>query len=286
MQIGEYTVIRPFVTAGSGYARWCVGEKNGKQYFLKQFLAPVQPVQTTETPTDMVLMKRRRCVEFEQKKRLLYGVLRRIEDESITHVSDFFVHDGHYFAVSDYIGSSFPIFSGIFSMPSKTKSTMLCSLAKALQTLHAHGVVHADLKPEHIILDNRIGKMQVRLIDFDSGFLEAAPPDAQSNIEVDPAYMAPETYLFIRGNVGRLSHKIDTFALGILLHQALAGEFPRFDREQYTYLYACILDRGKFSLSDQLTRKQKALIQKMLQKYPARRPGDREIYETLKASPS
>ena len=157
------------------------------------------------------------------------------------------------------------------------------SLAECLQALHNGGVVHADLKPDHIIIDNRVGKMVIRLIDFDSGFMEAAPPDGNSNIEVDPVYLAPETYRLMTAAKVRLTHKLDTFSFGILLHQAFSGELPQFDRTKYSYLYACILDKGSIVFSDKLTKKQQALIRRMLQKNPAKRPGDQTICEYLKS---
>ena len=44
MRIGGYECQTPLATAGSGGARWCVAVKDGRRYFLKQFLSPVQPL--------------------------------------------------------------------------------------------------------------------------------------------------------------------------------------------------------------------------------------------------
>lgn len=282
MRIGDYELTSPFFTAGSGNARWCIAVKDGKQYFLKQFLAPVQPVQTTETPTVQILERRQRCAAFERRKLSLYDALTRMQGDCIVRVLDFFVHDGHYFTASEYINPTHQTFETFRPAQLQTKLEYLCSLAECLRILHMCGVVHADLKPEHIIVENYKHTLRVRLIDFDSGFLETSPPNMQSGMEVDPVYMSPEAYLLITGKSIKLNRKLDTFAFGILMHQMLAGDLPEFDKSKYAYLYACVLDRGEVLLSQTLKREHASLIRRMLRNNPAFRPGDRAICKALK----
>ncbi len=281
MLIGGYDCTSPFVTAGSGNARWCVAEKGGKQYFLKQFLAPVQPVQTTQTATELVMRRRMRCAAFERRKLALYDALKQMRSDCLVCVDDFFVHDGHYFAASEYIGASYRTFESLHTLQPQTVRRLLSELAGCLRTLHQHGVVHADLKPEHIVIGNGAEESRIRLIDFDSGFLENNPPNPTINLEVDPVYLSPEAYQMISGRYIKLNHKLDTFAFGILIHQALAGETPGFDRSKFTYLYACVLDGGRIELSHALDKKHSALINAMLKKNPASRPGDQDICDAL-----
>ena len=282
MLIGAYQTNTPFATAGSGNARWCVAFKDGKQYFLKQFLSPVQPIQTTQEPTEQVRQRRIRCAAFEERKMALYQELKRIVGDSVVHPEDFFVHDGHYFIATGYIDPSHQTFETVRSLPPRMLWMVLYSLAECLRTLHVYGIVHADLKPEHIIVQQEWGKPRIRLIDFDSGFLESDPPKPSTNIDVDPVYMAPEAYRLITGDACTLTAKLDTFAFGILLHQALTGELPSFDRTTYDYCYACVLDGGKITLSPRLSGDFRSLIRKMLRKNPAKRPGDCAVSKTIR----
>ncbi len=282
MFIGAYETETQFVTTGSGNARWCVAHKDGKQFFLKQFLAPVQPVQTTDVPTEQVLLRRERCAAFEQRKLAMYRQLKNVHGDCVVRMTDFFVFDGHYFTASEYIDPSHQTFETIRKTAPRMMPMLVFSLAECLRMLHSCGIVHADLKPEHIIVKNEWGRPRVSMIDFDSGFLEASPPDQKSNLEVDPAYLSPEGYLLITGNDVKLTRKLDTFAFGILLHQALTGTFPAFDTRKYTYLYACVLDGGKIKLSPGLDGPQSALIQRMLRKNPAKRPDDPDVCMVLR----
>jgi len=282
MQIGDYQAVTQFATAGSGNARWCIAQKDGKRYFLKQFLAPVQPVQTTDEPTEQVQLRRERCAAFERRKFAIYQALKNIHGDCVVRLEDFFVFDGHYFAVSEYVEPPHQTFETIRSFSPRMIPLLLYTLNECLRMLHLLGIVHADLKPEHILIKSEWGRPRISLIDFDSGFLESSPPDADTHIEIDPVYMSPETYLFMTGKPVKLDHRLDTFALGILLHQALTGVLPSFDQEKYVYLYACVLDGGKVRLSETLSGEYYSLIKKMLKKNPAKRPDDLKISTVLR----
>ena len=283
MKIREYELLSPFQTAGSGNARWCVARKNDKSYFLKQFLAPVQPVQTTEEPTQQVLLRRKKCEAFEQRKLALYAALQNVKNDCIISVDEFFVHEGHYYAASEYIDSMHQTILAYRQKPLAARVELLHLLAVCMHALHCAGVVHADIKPEHIIAGGDMKILWLRVLDFDSGFLESDPPDADDGMEVDPVYLSPEVYLLITGSPQRLSHKIDTFALGILFHQMLTGELPEFNREKYAYPYAAVLDGAAIALSPDLSKKQRRLIRSMLHKKPARRPTDKAIEKALRS---
>jgi serine/threonine protein kinase len=242
-------------------------------------------VQPTETPTLQVRLRRTRCAKFERRKRGLYEALKRLPGDCVVRIDDFFVSDGHYFTVSEYIDPAYPSFESLLSGRAQAALPLLASLAECLRALHDCGVVHADLKPEHVMIADDGGTPRIRLIDFDAGFLESSPPEPRGHIEVDPVYLAPEAYLLMTGKRVRLNRKLDTFAFGILMHLALTGKMPGFYQSKYTYLYACVLDGGKVNLSDELNPVHRSLIRRMLKKSPARRPGDREICKILDAAP-
>ena len=283
MQIGEYTCQTPFFTAGSGNARWCVARKKHQQYFLKEFLAPVQPVQTTQTLTRQVSLRRERCAAFENRKLSLYDALKRVPGNYVVHVEDFFVHGGHYYAASAYLGANYQTLESFKPDDLQTKLKLLLSLSQCLSALHAVGIVHADLKPEHIIIDGNPYAPRVRLIDFDSSFAELAPPEAGNELAIDPVYMSPEAYRLITGKNVRLNRKVDTFAFGILMHQILVGCLPCFENKSYSYPYAAVLNGAVLDVSNAASPALQTLIHKALKKSPAFRPGDKAITRDLKA---
>ncbi len=98
------------------------------------------------------------------------------------------------------------------------------AIAEALAEAHRHDVVHADLKPENVLVP-RDGR--VRVVDFGLARLVGTDVSAASGT---PAYMAPERWT---GGVPRAA--IDLWALGVLMHEAIEGARP-FTNEELAQL--------------------------------------------------
>ena len=93
-------------------------------------------------------------------------------------------------------------------------------LAEALAHAHSLGVVHRDLSPGNVLIDE-IGR--VRLADFGIARLSEATATVGGEVWGTPAYMAPEQ---VAGDpVGPAA---DVYSLGLVLLEALTGEraFP------------------------------------------------------------
>jgi hypothetical protein len=100
------------------------------------------------------------------------------------------------------------------------------AIADALAEAHRNDVIHADLKPENVLLP-RDGR--VRVLDFGLSRLAGTDATAASGT---PAYMAPERW---NGSPPRAS--IDLWALGVMLHEAIEGARPLSDGELAQLIY-------------------------------------------------
>ncbi|MEG0741249.1 MAG: lipopolysaccharide kinase InaA family protein [Clostridia bacterium] len=277
MKIGEYEPLAPLRTAGSGSARWCIAQRGNQRFFLKQFLSPVYPQGGANPMLAQKLLER--CERFERQKQRLYAAMSLVIGDTLVPVVDFFRFERHYYAVSEEIPTSHITGEDALQLSMRQRREILLSLAQCLQRLHTQGLVHADLKPEHVLLVKEPLGYQARLIDLDSGFLEDDPP--QGEMEGDPVYLAPEAFLRMAGRSSDVGTKLDTFAFGAIFHRLWTGALPKFDCEKYTYLYEAVLDGGEVELSKELPLAYRLMVQRMLHKLPQKRPEDAELVQLL-----
>ena len=270
--IGGYRCITPMRTAGSGSARWCIAVRGFERVFLKEFLSPVYPV---NTDTSLGRLQLVRCRQFEIKKQKLYQAASCVIGDTLVPVIDFFRAEGHYYAVSEAVQEGFITAEKADRLSKQEKEKLLFDLATCLQRLHSQGIVHADLKQEHVLLIRQPDGYLTKLIDLDSGFLVNDPPSAEKEMEGDPAYLAPEAFLRMMGAPAALTPALDVFAFGALIHTIWCGKLPDFDRQKYHYLYEAVLDGGEIELN--LPAKWKRVVRRMLCADPAERPTDAAV---------
>jgi len=95
-------------------------------------------------------------------------------------------------------------------------------LAGALDYAHRHGVVHRDVKPDNVLLE------EGHAVVADFGIARAVASSAEGPITAtgvalgSPAYMSPEQATGERGIDGRA----DVYALGCVLYEMLVGTAP------------------------------------------------------------
>lgn len=270
--IGGYRLLTAMQTTGSGSARWCMAMRGLERFFLKEFLSPVWPVKT-DSPIGKKQLDR--CLRFETRKQRLYASASCVLGDVLVPVVDFFRDHGHYYAVTEAAPDGHMTAERAFYLTDEEKKQILHDLAVGLQRLHAQGIVHADLKPEHVLLIPQDYGWKPKLIDLDSGFLMDDPPCTAQEMEGDPAYLAPESFLRIMGENVQPGPPVDTFAFGALIHQLWTGVLPEFDRARYHYLYEAALDEGEIQLN--LPEKWQETVRLMLHAQPEKRPSDAQI---------
>jgi len=102
---------------------------------------------------------------------------------------------------------------------------------KALEEAHSKGLVHRDLKPDNIFLQEVAGESDyVKVLDFGlakfvKGDFERDTLTKSGYVVGSPEYMAPEQAI---GSA--IGPAVDIYSLGIVLYECLTGDLP-FDAE-------------------------------------------------------
>ncbi|MCB9594427.1 MAG: serine/threonine protein kinase [Sandaracinaceae bacterium] len=96
---------------------------------------------------------------------------------------------------------------------------------RGLAATHDQAIVHRDVKPDNIFLRNQLaGIDSVKLIDFSvSKFVEEA-----TRVSVDGEVLGTAAYLSPEQAMGQrnLDHRVDIWAVGVVLYEMLTGEPP------------------------------------------------------------
>lgn len=281
--INGFELIEPLQNKDAGFSRWTFANKEGRTFFLKEFLDPVYPLNPVIGERQMQA-RILACREFEKKCGARYRAINEASDGNAVRIEAFFRWESHYYVAMERVVPAGLRIRDIAALPFADR-LMLCRIvAHSILGLHARGLVHADLKDENVMIRRTAeNTLTAKVIDFDCSFLENYPPESEDEFSGDQVYLAPEACLFLSGEEDvPLTTKIDVFSLGILFHQYLCGAIPGFDRSEYDYLHEAVLDGQPARISEEIGDPAlRRLLQKMLEADPADRCSMREVWAVL-----
>ena len=208
---------------------------------------------------------------------------------NICAVYDVGEHEGRHFIVMELVrGVSLAEMVKSGPLPMEDVRRIGIQLAGALEAAHEHGVVHRDVKPRNVIVNERgdaklldfgLAKMAARTETGDTAVtLEAELTEVQ-RIMGTPSFMSPEQVL------GRpLDGRSDLFSLGAVLYVMATGRRP-FDGDSVPAVMAAVLHHAPppaTTLNPAAPEGLAKVIDRCLAKAPEARYRDaRELRESL-----
>lgn len=280
--INGYTLTTELSSKDAGFSRWAFCIKNGREYYIKEFLDPKYPLDSGELSKSVLEKRRKVCDAIYSNNKRFYDALSSCRTGNIIVVEDYFRFGSRYYAVTDKVTSKKMTDRQVAQLPDEKKIILIRSLLYSFARLHEAGIVHADIKPENILLKGtKNNGVTGKIIDFDSGFLKTEPPEPD-DLQGDFLYMAPEALLYIRGKGTKIDEKLDIFALGLLFHLYWTGELPAIEKK-YHYAFEAVLDGSPIEVKRAIPEPLRSLIVKMLKKTPEERPTAAQALQILSA---
>ncbi|MBR5239672.1 MAG: protein kinase [Clostridia bacterium] len=282
MNINGYTLQGDWITTNSGFSKWGFAVKNRREYFIKELITPVYPMDPAILTPQQFESSRAHCYEFEQKFKKFYSRINEASRGNLVRINEFFRHGSRYYVVTEKVHGLSVSMEQIAAMPEQKKLLLMKTVAQGFRDLHAAGIVHFDVKPTNILLQyTQTGNFAARIIDFDAGFLLEDPLE-DFDFGGDLTYFAPETFL---GNFGEEIHpddKADVFALGLVFHEYYFGKLPEYLSNGYDYPCEAALNDGYLQPdSNYGSRMVIDLIADMLQVEPEKRPAIGDVLNRI-----
>ena len=108
------------------------------------------------------------------------------------------------------------------SMSTRRAAELLAKIARTVHFAHQHGILHRDIKPGNILLDQH---GEPHLTDFGLARLleQESTITHSSDVLGTPSYMSPEQ---AAGRTKELTAATDVYSLGAVFYQMLTGEPP------------------------------------------------------------
>ena len=158
-----------------------------------------------------------------------YDIIHNIKGEGILNVlsssedSNFFYMEMEFCATGDLSRCLWNNKNN--SYLERTIKSIGIQLLSGLQTLHKNGIIHCNLKPSNIVIDEY---GNVKICDFKKCLrLSKMTNDLiqKNKCAMTPCYTAPELFR----KEGKYSFKSDLWALGCILFELAVGQVPFFD---------------------------------------------------------
>ncbi|HEU0246553.1 MAG TPA: serine/threonine-protein kinase [Gaiellaceae bacterium] len=199
--LGRYRPMRPLGSGGSGSVWLARDERNGLDVALK------------------IIPREGKAAARAEREAL---AARRLRHDRCVRAYDVGHDASHVYIAYEYVpGRTFreALRTGSLSDPDAVE--VAAQVLDALAHAHRAGIVHRDVKPSNILLENR-DEIAVRLLDFGLAQFDGADTlTAVGDVPGTLAYIAPER---LAGE--EATPESDVWSVGVLLWEVLAGRHP------------------------------------------------------------
>lgn len=196
-----------------------------------------------------------------------FEILAELKQVHLARVFDFgFSSENEQYFLSTEFCPGKPLLEAIAGKPVAYFEEILVQILSALECIHSQGIIHFDIKPENVLVEDLGGHPNVKLVDFGVAVrLKALPQQFGGTL----AFIAPE----VLARSAKLDHRVDLYSLGMLCLLCLTGRLPfrANDPEDVMEWHRS----GSLSPSLWKGREVPAYLREITEKLLAKNPSDR-----------
>jgi serine/threonine protein kinase/Flp pilus assembly protein TadD len=194
----------------------------------------------------------------------------RLEHPGIVPIHEVGERDGScYFSMKFIEGGQLDEVVRRAPLSIRQAAELIAKVARTVHYAHEHGILHRDIKPGNILLDQ---KGEPHLTDFGLARLVETESTMTRTLDVlgTPSYMAPEQAMGDNAAVGSVT---DVYGLGAVLYQLLTGQPPFAGGATYETIKLLLDTEPKQPrlLNPKIDRDLSTICLKCLEKDPKRR---------------
>jgi serine/threonine protein kinase len=188
--------------------------------------------------------------------------------------------DGRLFLVMPFYGGG-TLKQRIAAGPLPVADAVSCAIqiAEGLSLAHGWGIVHRDIKPANLIFAD---DGTLKILDFGIAKVGGEKLTRTGLVLGTLAYMSPE-----QATGGTVDHRTDLWALGVVLHEMLAGR-PPFAASSIEQLFRAVRFSDPPPVRDsrpEVPERVQVVVARLLQRDPDRRyPDAHAVAAALKAT--
>ena len=208
-----------------------------------------------------------------------YLILKNFSSKSIIKVYNNYEDEKNYYMEMEYCASS-DLSQYLWSNKhcnyfEKVIKVVSTQILLGLKNLHLKGILHCNLKPSNIIIDE-FGNVKICDLKKALNINEMSLNDIKNNKSaMTPCYTAPE--LFTENGV--FSFKSDFWALGCIMYEMAVGQVPYYDHNMNKLILKILKDPVDFNMKNFLEYSDVFIdvLKKLLDKDPSKRCDWNEI---------
>ncbi len=205
----RYILLSTLGSGGMGMVYAALDRLEGQQIALKRVMAPSSYFPTDSTDNNQDLR-----VALTHEFRTLAG----LRHPNVIPVLDYgFSGAGQPYFTMPLIENASTLIEAAQDLDIPAKVGLLLQMLGALAYLHRRDILHCDLKPGNVLVDN---SGVVRVLDFGLASSRAKGTSLAGTVH----YIAPELL-----NGAPTTSRSDIYAAGILAYQVLTGQYPYTD---------------------------------------------------------